>query len=121
MSGAFHFESPMRSEINRDNAKMARAENRVTTSVIDILDGDVERLFMLTEALWGFMKKEHGYTDEQLLDMITDIDLSDGKLDGRKTTEAVQCPNCGRSVSKARPVCIYCGKEVPIEPSPFDR
>ena len=121
MGSVFNFESPMRSGINKENAKVAHLETRAAASLVDVLDADVERLFMLTEALWVFMQKEHGYTEEQLIEKIVEIDLRDGKLDGRSATDAPLCTSCNRPVSKQRPVCPYCGTQVEASSSPFER
>ena len=50
---------------------------------LDAVTFDIERLLMITEALWMLLKKEHGYTDDVLLQRIREIDLRDGELDGR--------------------------------------
>jgi len=92
-----------------------RAENRAEHQ-----SSDIERLLMITEALWLLLKKEHGYTDEVLTDLINEIDMRDGLLNGRacdKTKPPGQtCPACGRQTSARQSCCIYCGKPVPIQP-----
>src|ERR1700722_15544693 len=40
----------------------ARAEADETKSEADLLKHDIDRLMMITESLWTFMKKEHGYS-----------------------------------------------------------
>lgn len=72
---------------------------------------------MITEALWMLLKAEHGYTDKILADLIKEIDLRDGNLDGSVAKSLGRpCPSCGKSISNKRPLCIYCGKPVQIEP-----
>ena len=82
---------------------------------------DVEKLLMITEALWTLMKEQHGYSDDDLIRVIQDIDLRDGKLDGKVAKAEVRpdCPQCGRKLIGKRPVCLYCGTEVAL--NPFDR
>ncbi len=90
----------------------------------ELLQCDVEKLFMLTEALWTILKEKHGYTDEELMGRVNEIDLRDGKLDGKVTTEKVQpdCTHCGRKIIGKRPVCLYCGAEVArVDLPPFSR
>ena len=90
------------------------AEARVTASraAADVghVQHDVERLFMITEALWTMLKEQHGYTDEQLAACVTQIDMRDGKLDGKVAADGVKtCPACNRPLSKRHPFCLYCG------------
>jgi hypothetical protein len=81
---------------------------------------DVEKLFMITEALWTILKEQHGYTDENLGQMIQDIDLRDGKLDGKVAEQQnPACPQCGRILMGKHPVCLYCGTAVARDP--FER
>ena len=82
---------------------------------------DIEKLFMITEALWEILKHQHGYTDDQLGQMIQDIDLRDGKLDGKvaKSSERPTCTQCGRTIIKKQAKCLYCGEPAPQQP--FER
>lgn len=79
---------------------------------------DVEKLFMITQALWTFLQEEHGYSDDELIQRIQEIDLQDGQLDGKlaKAPNRPQCPQCGRKLIGKRPVCLYCGTEVALNP-----
>ena len=72
---------------------------------------DIERLLMMCEALWDILREQHGYSDEELFRRITEIDLRDGRADGRVApSPPVHCEACGHVVSKHRPICLYCGK-----------
>ena len=75
------------------------------------LEADVERLLMITEALWGILKEQLHYTDDELLRRVQEIDMRDGVLDGKCNTKEApkKCTNCGRTVMKKRPQCLYCG------------
>lgn len=79
---------------------------------------DVEKLFMITRALWTLLQEQHGYSDEQLVQRIQEIDLQDGRLDGKVAKEKIRpdCPQCGRKLMGQRPVCLYCGAEVALDP-----
>ena len=97
----------------RSDAAAARFE-------VDALKSDVERLLMITEALWQILKEQHGYDDKELIKRVVTIDMRDGKLDGRVAPEPPQkCPKCGRTLYKNRPNCIYCGEY--FMPDPFQR
>lgn len=99
------------------SAQNAQREARSANTRLELLQCDVERLLMITEALWTFIKQQHGYKDEDLSKLVTEIDLRDGKLDGRVApSEPRLCPNCGHALGKSRPFCYFCGKQVGIEP-----
>ena len=99
-------------QADANSAKAKAAENQAE---VEVLRQDVDRLLMITEALWTFLKKEHGYTDEQLSEAVKEIDLRDGQLDGRTTqASAAPCPQCGRVNAARRPRCIYCGTPLPV-------
>ena len=110
------FSNPMTiaAEMTADSAQQTA---RDAESAVESLKFDVNRLLMITEAPWTLLKQQHGYKDEDLVKLITEIDLRDGKLDGRVApSEPRTCPSCGRVAAKNRPVCLYCGKPVPVEP-----
>ena len=99
------------------DANAARAEARAARTETELMRSDIERLLMITEALWTFLKQEHGYSDEDLAKVVSEIDLRDGRLDGKVAANPSRpCPNCGKVVSNRRPFCIYCGKPVPVNP-----
>lgn len=88
----------------------------------EIIQCDVEKLFMLTEALWTILKEKHGCTDAELVQRVQEIDLRDGKLDGRVAKVNPDCPKCSRKLMGKRPVCLYCGAEVArVDLQPFSR
>ena len=80
---------------------------------IDRLEFDIQRLFMITESLWALLKEQHGYSDEELVKRVYEIDAADGALDGRKASApAKDCPHCQRKLPRKRPRCLYCGNIV---------
>ena len=98
----------------------ARHEAAEARNAVDIVRWDTERLLMITEALWTFVKREHGYTDADLIRMVAEIDARDGRIDGRVApTPPGPCPHCHRMLARRRPTCLYCGK--PVIASPFER
>jgi hypothetical protein len=78
---------------------------------VEVLKLDIERLLMITEALWGILKEKHGYADEELIRRIQEIDMSDGQLDGKVARQRPSaCPKCGRLMVRNHTVCLYCGQ-----------
>jgi hypothetical protein len=112
------------SNSNDPSARMAasdaRTQAREAKTEVDELRFDLERLMLVTEALWRIVREKVQCTDEELVQRIQDIDLEDGKLDGRKSpTPARDCPHCQRKLLKHQPRCFYCGK--PVQFLPFER
>lgn len=90
----------------------AREARREAESVEDKLD----RALIACEAMWSLLRDKVGVTDMELLDRITEIDLSDGELDGKVRKTPVTCPKCSRVIARRFKRCIYCGQPVIHDP-----
>ena len=91
-----------------------QAVNRVEDQFSRV-DADIERLLLLTEALWSLLKEQHGYTDEELIRRVLEIDSRDGRIDGRLAAKPPEnCPHCDRPIPGERRYCLYCGEPVPV-------
>jgi hypothetical protein len=87
---------------------------------VEAIKNDIERLLMITEALWIILKDVHGYTDEMLVQKINEVDLQDGRLDGRVAqSPPEECPQCHRKVVSRKNRCLFCGEQ--IVRGPFTR
>jgi len=101
-------------------ARGARSAAREAQTEVEALRFDIERLLLINEALWSILKEKTDLQDADLIRRIADIDLADGKLDGRKAKSPPRpCPHCQRVLAKHRPRCLFCGK--PVEAAPFER
>jgi len=111
---------PVNTTAARLETSDARTTAREAKTEVEQLGASVERLMLLTEALWQLVKERTECTDDDLIQRIHDIDLEDGKLDGRKSkTPPRPCPHCQRILSKHRALCLFCGK--PVDLVPFER
>ncbi len=81
------------------------------------VEGRLDRALLACEAMWSILRDKLGVTDVELIERINDIDLSDGRLDGKVRKTAVACPKCNRTISQRFPTCMYCGQ--PIVHDPF--
>ncbi len=77
----------------------------------DELRGQVDRLQMICEAMWTLMKAKSGATEAEIVALIEEIDLRDGKLNGRTELVPQKCARCGRVVSLRTSLCPYCGAQ----------
>lgn len=55
--------------------------------------------------------EEVGFTRKRLIEKIEEIDLRDGKLDG-KYTPTNTCGNCSRTIAPRHSKCVYCGAKI---------
>ena len=102
---------------NSAAATAAESAAREARSEVELLKNDVDRLLLISEALWTLLKREHGYNDEVLTQLIQEIDMRDGRLDGRTAASAPsECPSCKRVNSPRRSVCLYCGAALTSNP-----
>ena len=86
---------------------------------IDSLNERVDRLLLVTEALWTLLKKD-GHTDEELAALIAELDASDGQTDNRRAGSATTCTNCGSKVGPGFAKCQTCGTPTGVKPGPLD-
>jgi hypothetical protein len=76
------------------------------------LEERVDKLALLSMALWTLLKKQTDWDDEELLKQVTALDLQDGKLDGQVQNAVTECPACHRPVSRRHRHCLYCEQEL---------
>ena len=99
----------------QDAAEAKGTARRVASSAREVEDR-LERAVLACEAMWTLMRDKLGVSDTELVQRINDIDLSDGRLDGKVRKTAVSCPSCGRTIARRFPKCIYCGQVIVHDP-----
>ena len=103
-----------------DLARSARDASQDAQYRVIELEQKTEMLLMLNEALWEIIKKSHKLNDEYLIELIREIDLKDGKLDGKVAKSGPRvCAQCGKTIQKKRLTCMYCGET--YDRKPFER
>lgn len=90
---------------------------RRAISQTEALEAKCNRLAILCEAMWTLLRDHLNLTDEQLLDRINEVDLTDGRLDGRvERGSAITCHKCQRNVARKFAKCMYCGELLAHDP-----
>ena len=89
----------------------SRANNNADKAAVYLeqLENKVDSLALACQSLWEIIQDTTGITQEQLEAKMEEIDLRDGKKDGRLSQTADTCQQCGRKTSRRRPICLYCG------------
>jgi len=76
---------------------------------VDRSQATIDALALSCAAMWELLSEKLGVTDQELMAKIEEIDLRDGKLNGKMANVTLECPDCGRSNNSKRVRCIYCG------------
>ncbi|MBI1387627.1 MAG: hypothetical protein GC154_04195 [bacterium] len=80
-------------------------------SIVEGMENRINKLILINMAMWALIQEISDLKEEDLIEKIKEIDLSDGKLDGRVRVDMKQCPKCNRVMSKKHARCLYCGYE----------
>jgi hypothetical protein len=99
------------------DAARAAGDARSAAERVRQMEDRLERALLTCEAMWTLVREKFGLTDEELVQRVNDLDLSDGHLDGKMRKTPVACPKCNRTISPRFQQCMYCGQ--PIVHDPF--
>ncbi len=104
------------SRINRLSTEADRASSKADAVVNDYarLQRRVERLALATQAMWELLRDHSSLTEEQLQTKILEVDLRDGKTDGKIKTQITDCPSCKARTNSKRTLCVMCGAPLPV-------
>lgn len=73
----------------------------------------VGQLSLATQAVWSFLKEKHNLDEQDLMQRMEELDLMDGRKDGRVAPQVVTCPSCSRKMNSKNMKCMFCGCENP--------
>lgn len=97
----------------------AQTETRYLKDRIQTLEESAERLSLATMALAAILRDRFSITEKEIDLKIQDIDLRDGKLDGRFRQPTNQCTKCRYLNAANRRRCLYCGDPLPARSTLF--
>ncbi|MFW6065688.1 MAG: hypothetical protein ACOC9S_02605 [Planctomycetota bacterium] len=75
------------------------------------VEDKLDKLTLVCMSMWSLLCEKTDLTEEQLAERVQQIDLQDGKADGKVTQSLKECPQCGRAMSSRHARCLYCGTE----------
>ena len=79
-------------------------------SHVDTLSEKIDQLYIMNLAALELLN-DLGVSQNQIMKKIEEIDLRDGKIDG-KVSQPTECNDCGHRISKRRTNCFYCGAKI---------
>lgn len=101
------------------DARAAKRDAASAKTDVVFLQQEIDRLALICEALWSVLKTRLNMRDDDLAEVISELDLADGKLDGKLSKVGPRsCDGCGRANSRRHTRCMYCGNV--MQAGPFD-
>ncbi|HUG17900.1 MAG TPA: hypothetical protein VMM56_02915 [Planctomycetaceae bacterium] len=101
------------SQIHGARSDAARAEGkaiRVEDELRRVYDR-IDSLALICQAMWELIRDRTTLTDQDIERKVEEIDLRDGKADGKMSTPPRNCTQCGRVIARRHSRCLYCGVE----------
>ena len=100
-------------ESQRANA--IRTDRAISDLGLESLSRRLDRAMLAIESLSEILRDRFGITRDEIHARMDEIDLRDGKQDGRLAPGVMLCPACDRPNSKQSRQCVYCGHQ-PLSP-----
>ena len=100
-------------------AEQAKQSTESLQRQIEDLQRKSDALTIACQALWEIVRGQAEINDRVLLKKMEEIDLRDGRADGKISMMFVECRNCGRKSNSIRKGCLYCGAPLPPDPHVF--
>ncbi len=101
------------------NVRSQESQRSDARHQLELMHDRVDRLTLLCESMWQLLMEATGYTEEDLDARWANLDLEDGKADGRRQKLPKSC-SCGAMVHPSLRKCQYCGVQAPSRAA-FDR
>ena len=104
-------------QINTAQAAASRAnQNNINVAErVDRLEDQLDSLSLICQAMWELLSEHLDDPTSQLNEKVHEIDVRDGKVDGKMRRVATTCSECNRSLHARHRRCMYCGHEMPQE------
>lgn len=102
-------------QINRLNKTFDAAKDVIAqeqagqTSTLQQVEERLDHLALICRAMLELLEERTGLTEQDVVKKIAEVDLRDGKSDGKMTAKAKPCPSCGGMISPRFNRCLFCG------------
>jgi hypothetical protein len=99
----------------RDSAIDANDAARRAENALSRLEDMADRQTLVIRTLLTACEKAGLFNEAQFRELMNDVDLSDGRLDGKFKPQVTprECPTCHKVNGKRAVTCMYCGN--PLE------
>ena len=94
-----------------ESADLSRRRTTETAGSVRELEERLDHLTLACMAVWSLLQETTKLTEEDLMERVKQIDLADGKQDGKLKLGVSKCAQCGRVMSQRHIRCLYCGAD----------
>jgi flavin-dependent dehydrogenase len=91
------------------SARQASSHARDAQRSARYLEERLDKLLLVNMAMWELLKERTDLTEEDLMSKVQQLDMQDGRDDGKLQKGIAKCHQCGRTVSHRHSKCLYCG------------
>lgn len=96
-----------------ESAKRDSEQNSIRLhQEVQRLNAKIDGLALICEALWELLREQTSLSGELIHEKIREIDLRDGRRDGRMSGNPTTCSSCGRTSHTRNAFCMYCGTAI---------
>lgn len=101
-------------ELEQTKSRVGKAENHVARNQTDIqvLEGKINALALACHAMWELLEEQTNATSKDLEAKIAEIDMRDGRKDGKVSNTVTSCSSCGKKLNSRHMSCYWCGAQV---------
>jgi hypothetical protein len=96
-----------------NQAASAMRQSMRSDDKVKQLEQRLNHLALYTQAMWELIRENTKLNDSDIETRALEIDLRDGKADGKMNSQLVVCPACARNNNSTKKTCMYCGAELP--------
>lgn len=100
---------------NELTAKTAKTGVEANEEYLEILSAKLDAVALMAVAAIELLQEE-GVAQHRVAKKMQEIDLRDGRLDG-KLAAHYECQSCGNRVNKKRKFCHFCGATIQRMPT----
>ncbi len=100
---------------NSSETLKAASSARQAVDRVSQLEQKVDTLALTCQAMWELLRDHSALTENHIEEKVMEIDLRDGKADGKMGSTGHKCPSCQRTLSLRHVKCMYCGLQVKKE------
>ena len=99
----------------RQTALRAKSKADQVSVYLDQMDDKIESLALVCQSMWELLSAEVPDAEQKLTAKIQEVDLRDGRQDGKLGRIETHCNQCKRPLHKRHRRCLYCGESLEQE------